>query len=158
MKETSFKRWLLASLALNVFLAGGIAGGAWHWWTAERAAKAGTAQPRGLRFAADGLSAEQSRAFRLRLRDARREVDASIQSARDGRHELMRLLSAPQFDRAAVTATVERVRDADRTARIRLEDSVIEFASTLAPEDRQKLAEGLARSGAPRAGLTRAKP
>ena len=80
MNERPLKRWLVASLVLNLFLAGGIAGGAWRWLNAERAAAtaATTQQPRGLRFAADDLSAEQKRAYRTALRDTRREVAASI--------------------------------------------------------------------------------
>ncbi|WP_181360519.1 periplasmic heavy metal sensor [Variovorax sp. WS11] len=156
MKEqSSLKPWLGVSLVLNLFLAGAIAGGAWRWWTVEveraaaapaaPAAAATAAQPRGLRFAADELSSEQRRAFRLGLREARREVASSIQAAREGRQEVLRLLAAPQLDQAAVTAALARTRDADMVSRARVEASVIDFATRLSPPEREKLAEGLAR-------------
>ena len=144
MNENPLKRWLLASLVLNLFLAGGVAGGVWRWWVAERAVTA-AAQARGLRYAADDLAAEQRRTFLVGLRDARREGAASIQIARDGRQEVLRLIAAPQFDRGAVASALARTREADSTLRARVETSVIDFASTLSVEDRQRLASGLAR-------------
>ena len=145
----SLKRWLLASLVLNIFLACGIAGGVWRWWMVERAGgPVGAVQPRGLRYAADDMSAEQRKAFRTGLRDARREAAAPIQAARDGRQEVLRLLAEPEMDRAAVTAALARVREADTTARARVEGSVVEFAAGLSAGDRQKLASGLARRSA----------
>jgi len=145
----SLKRWLLASLVLNIFLACGIAGGVWRWWMVERAGgPVGSVQPRGLRYAADDMSAEQKKAFRTGLRDARREAAVPIQAARDGRQEVLRLLAAPEMDRAAVTAALARVREADTAARARVEGSVVEFAAGLSAGDRQKLASGLARRSA----------
>src|SRR5205823_11340591 len=50
MNPQPLKRWLVASLILNLFLIGGIAGGTWRWWTAEReraAVPSTAAQPRG---------------------------------------------------------------------------------------------------------------
>ncbi|MEP6790548.1 MAG: periplasmic heavy metal sensor [Ramlibacter sp.] len=163
MNPSSFKRWLIASLVLNLFLVGGIAGAAWRWWAAQPVAAAPVAQPRGLRFAADELSPEQRQAFRTGLRDARRDAAASIQASRSGRQELTRLISAPEFDRAAAAATLARTREADIATRTRFEASVIDFASTLAPAERLKLADGLARRstlGPPRPAqpATPAKP
>ena len=146
MNERPLKRWLLASLVLNLFLLGAIAGGAWRWWTAESAGHAtAAAQPKSLRFAADELSAEQRRTFRLSLRDARRDAAASIQAARDGRQEVLRLVGAAQFDHATVAAALARTREADMLARARFEASVVDFAATLSPSERQTLASGLAR-------------
>jgi len=152
MNQGPLKRWLIASLVLNLFLACGIAGGVWRWWSVERAA--GTtvaAQPRGLRFAADELSAEQRRNFRLGLRDVRRESAALIQTARDGRQEVLRLLNAPQLDHAALSAVLARTREADDALRARLETRVVDFATTLSQDERQKLASGLARRSMPSA-------
>ena len=139
MRETLVKRWLVASLVLNLFLAGGIAGGAWRWWTAA------PPQPRGLRFAADELTAEQRQEFRSGLREARRDASVRIQAGREGRQEVFHLLSAPEFDRAALSAVLARTREADTIARARFEGAVVDFAATLSAEDRQKLAQGLAR-------------
>jgi uncharacterized membrane protein len=147
MNETSLKRWLLVSLAINLFLVGCGIGGAWIWWAAERPAIAAAAapQPRGLRYAADDLAPEQRRAFRIGLRDARRDAAASIEAAGNGRQEVMRLLSASQFDRNAVAAALARTREADAAWRARAETSVVEFAATLSPDERLKLVSGLER-------------
>jgi uncharacterized membrane protein len=153
MNENLFKRWLLVSLVLNLFLAGVLAGAAWRWWAAERMQRAvaptaptsAAAQPRGLRYAADELLPEQRRAYRQSLRDVRRDSAALILSARESRQEVLRLLAAPQFDSAAMAAALARTREADAALRARVEGSVVDFAKTLPPEDRQKLANGLAR-------------
>jgi uncharacterized membrane protein len=149
MNESARHRWLLVSLALNLFVVGSVAGGAWIWWAAERpsiaAVAAVTAQPRGLRYAADELSAEQRRAFRSGLRDARREAGASIEAAASGRTEVLRLLRAPQLDRNAVAAALARTREADAAWRARAETSVVDFAATLSPDERIKLVSGLER-------------
>jgi uncharacterized membrane protein len=150
MKESSLRRWLLASLVLNLFLAGGIAGGAWRWWQAGEApglASAAAAPTRGLRAAADGLAPEQRQAFRAGLREARRDAAATLQAARQGRQRMMQLLAAPEFDRAAAAATLARIREADTLSRARYEATVVDFAATLQAADREKLAEGLARRG-----------
>jgi uncharacterized membrane protein len=146
MNERVLKRWLLASVVFNLFLAGGIAGGIGRWWMAERAASAAaTAQPRGLRHAADELSADKRRAFLVGLRTVRRDSAASIEAARDGRQEVLRLLAAPQFDRAALSAALVRTREADAVLRTRFEASVVDFATPLSLAEREKLASGMSR-------------
>lgn len=149
MNGTSLKKWLIASVVLNLFMVCGIAGGAWRWFATERTAvQAGAAtqaQPRGLRHAADDLAPEKRQAYRLALREVRQEVAVSIQAAREGRQEVIKLLTAPQFDRGSALAALARVREAEFTSRSRYEATVIDFASTLSPADRQLLAAGFAR-------------
>jgi uncharacterized membrane protein len=144
MNERSMKPWLLGSLVLNLFLLGGIAGGAWHWWLAHGTVSV-VAPPHGLRFAGDELSAEQQRIYRQGLRDARRGAAAQIQAAREGRAQVLSLLAARSFDRAALAAALARTREADAAVRTGYETSVINFAATLTPEERQQLSIGLAR-------------
>jgi uncharacterized membrane protein len=146
MNDKPSRRWLLWSLVLNVFLACGVAGGAARWWLTERvAATPPTEQPRGLRYAADELPAEQKRAFRLGLREARRAAAEPIQIAREGRQEVLRLMREPQLDADAVSQALARTREADMATRARYEVSVVDFARTLAPAERQTFAAGLAR-------------
>ena len=144
MNERALTKGLLASLVLNLFLVGGIAGAAWRWWSVQGPASV-VVQPRSLRYAADELSAEQQRAYRSGLREARRGAAASIVAAREGREQVLGLLAAPTFDRAAMAAALARTREADITVRTGYETSVVNFAATLSPEERQKLASGLAR-------------
>ena len=144
MNPSTLRRCLLMSAIANLFLVAAIAGGAWRWWQGEHTAAA-AAQPRGLRYAADDLSAERRQAYRAGLRAARREAAVSIQAAREGRQDVMKLLAAPQFDRAAAAEALARTREADTASRTRFETSVLDFAATLTPAERRQLAEGLAR-------------
>jgi len=147
MNDLSLKRWLIVSLVINVFVVGAVAGGAARWWLAERSVAAAE-PPRGLRHAADDLAAEQRRSFLLGLRNARRAVAEPLQTAREGRQEVLRLMREPRFEAEAVAQTLARTRAADIAARERFEAAVVDFASTLSPADRQKLADGLARRSA----------
>ena len=147
MNDVSLRRWLVASLVLNVFIVGAVAGGAARWWFAERSVAAAE-PPRGLRHAADDLPAEQRRNFLVGLRNARRAVAEPLQAAREGRQEVLRLLREPRFEADAVAQTLARTRAADMAARERFEAAVVDFASTLSPPERQKLADGLARRSA----------
>lgn len=144
MNTTPIHRWLLASLVLNLFLVGGVVGGTVRWWMAERGTAA-AAPARSLRYAADDLSAAQRKAYLLGLRTVRRDAAASIQAAREGREDVLRLMAAPQLDRNAVAAALARTREADIALRARVEASVVDFAATLTPEERLKLTNGLAR-------------
>jgi len=142
------RRWLVASLVLNVFIVGAVAGGAARWWWAERSV--GVAEPArsALRHAADDLPAEQRRSFLVGLRNARRAVAEPLQAAREGRREVLRLLREPRFEADAVAQTLARTRAADMAARERFEAAVVDFASTLSLAEREKLADGLARRNA----------
>ena len=147
MSDVSLRRWLVASLVLNVFIVGAVAGGAARWWFTERSVAA-TEPSRGLRHAADDLPAEQRRSFLVGLRNARRAVAEPLQAAREGRQEVLRLLREPRFEADVVAQTLARTRAADMAARERFEAAVVDFATTLSPPDRQKLADGLARRSA----------
>lgn len=157
-------RWALAaSLVLNVFLVGGMAGAAYQWVAHGRpemtvqdvpdrgaGGAPGTraaAPPRGLKLAAEGLSAEQQQSFRRSLREARQEARPHAEAARQGRREVLALLAAPQLDRAALERALARTRQSDMALRLRVERGVVDFAQTLSPEDRATLAAGLARRG-----------
>lgn len=162
--ERSGRGWLVASVALNVFLAGGVAGGAGRWWYAEHsqtehvAGAATSTSPKGLRFAADTLAPAQRQAFRTGLRDVRRASAELVQSSRDGRIEAARLLAAPTLDRAATDAALARARAADVAMRERVEQRVVDFAATLPPGDRATFVQGLVTQGNLRVPPGTAKP
>ena len=171
--ERSFGTWALASVALNLFLVGGIAGGAWRWWSghaeAERAAPvvqlapgaSAPAAPRALRFAADGLAPARRQAFRVGLREVRRQSADLVQASRDGRLETARLMAAPSFDRAAAEAALARTRAADIALRERVEGHVLAFAATLSPAERATFVQGLSTQGGlrvPAAPASAARP
>jgi uncharacterized membrane protein len=143
MNGRSWKIVLVASLVLNVFLVGAIVGGAYQWFTARGATAPVLAQQRALRFAAETLSAERQKAFVEGLKDARRDGRQYAREGREGRREVLRLLAAPQFDRAALDAALTRTREADSHLRAQVEGSVADFAASLSPEERVQFADSL---------------
>jgi uncharacterized membrane protein len=147
MSDRSWKILLAGSFVLNVFLLGGIAGGAYQWFaTHDTVAKA--PQPRtALRFATDGLSSERQKQFLDALKEARREGKEYAREGREGRHEVLALLAAPQFDRTALDVALKRTREADIALRTEVESSVADFATTLTADERVKFAEGLKQAG-----------
>ncbi|RAS23434.1 periplasmic heavy metal sensor [Paraburkholderia bryophila] len=147
MNGRSLKFVLAASLVVNVFLLGAIAGGAYQWLAAHRATADVPAQQRALRFAAAPLSAERQKAFIDGLKQARREGRDYAREGKEGRREVLRLLAAPQFDRAALDAALARTRAADSNLRANVEGSVADFAATLSPEERVEFADSLKLRG-----------
>lgn len=140
---------LVGSLVLNVFLIGGIVGGAYQWFAAhgQTGGAAAQSQPRALRFAADGLSSERQKQFVDGLKAARRDARQFAREGRDERREVLRLMSAPQLDRVALDMALNRTREADIAVRSRVEQSVADFAANLTPDERVKFAEGLKERG-----------
>ena len=154
MNARSWKVLIAGSVLLNVFLLGGIAGGAWRWFAARDVTQAQTvaqpgqpAQRAALRFATDYLSPERQQQFVDALKAARREGRDDARAARDSRRQVLDLLAAPKFDRAALDAALARTRESDIALRTRVETGVADYAATLTPEERVKFVEGLERSG-----------
>ncbi|MFT4066446.1 periplasmic heavy metal sensor [Paraburkholderia sp.] len=147
MNGRSWKFALLGSAALNVFLLGAIAGGAYQWFAAHGANQPAAAQQRALRFAAQPLPPERQQAFIDGLKNARREGRQYAREGREGRREVLRLLAAPQFDRAALDAALARTRSADSNLRAMVEASVADFAATLSPAERVEFADSLKQRG-----------
>jgi len=142
-----WKALIAASVLLNVFLLGAIAGGAWRWFYAQGMHEAQPAQRTALRFAADDLSPERQAQFVDALKAARRDAKAYAREGRDDRRVVLDLLAAPQLDRAALDDALARTRAADTALRAQVESGVADFAATLTPEERVKFAEGLRQRG-----------
>ncbi len=138
MSGRTTKLILAASLALNVFVVGAAAGGA-YMWSRSDAQRAN----RGLAVAARQLDQEQRKAFREALKAARIAARPDQDAARAARAELGRLLGQPTLDRAAIDAVLNATRMADMNVRGRVETAVVDFASGLGAEDRARLVEGL---------------
>ena len=148
MSPRTLKTLAAVSLVLNVFLIGSIAGGAYRLFAHQRAE---AAQQRGIRFAAADLSAGRQQQLRDALRHTRRESQPLIRDARDGRIDIAHILAAPTLDRKALDDALARTRDADVALRARIEDTVADFAATLAPDERVKLVGAMERFGPLRA-------
>ncbi|AZO20161.1 periplasmic heavy metal sensor [Mesorhizobium sp. M1E.F.Ca.ET.045.02.1.1] len=131
-------RLFAASLVLNVFLIGALAGGA-GWLI-------GKSNPGyWLESAGGRLPAADRKAFRQALREVRRESRAVILDGQQARREAADLLQQPTLDANALAAALERARTADATIRSRLEQRIVEFAASSSPQDRKLLADALLR-------------
>jgi len=156
MSERSRTIILVISLALNAFLVGAAAGGA-YMWHASGPLRAGIATRGGLGLAAETLPMEKRKAFRQMLTQARKEAASDIAAARAGRLELARLMMAEPLDRQAVDAQLSVIRQSDIALRARLEQAVIELAETLTPAERKSFVEGLRGHSAMLRGLNTSK-
>lgn len=146
MSNRTWKFVLAGSLLLNAFMLGGIAGGAYQWFSVRHTVAHAPAHG-ALRFAASGLSPERRAQFIAALKAARQEGREFAREGREGRRDVRALIAAPDFDRAALDAALARTRDADLALRTRVENSVVAFAATLSPDERARFAAGLAHSG-----------
>ncbi|KWF71157.1 periplasmic heavy metal sensor [Burkholderia pseudomultivorans] len=141
MTARGLKIVLVGSVVLNVFMLGAIGGGAYQWFSTHRDLRAA------LRFAADELPDARRRQFTDALKAARKDGRDFAREGRDGRITVLDLLAAPQLDRPAIDAALERTRAADSALRAQVERSVVDFAATLTPDERAKFVDGLRRSG-----------
>ncbi|RVD61119.1 MULTISPECIES: periplasmic heavy metal sensor [unclassified Mesorhizobium] len=134
-------RWVrglvIASVVLNVFLAGAFVGGA--VWL--RNAKTGVS----LESAGRQLPDQDRKAFREALRQVRVQSRQIILDGQQARQQAADLLQQPVIDKAAVSAALERARNADATVRTRLEQAIVDFAANTSPENRSVLAQALLR-------------
>lgn len=157
MNGHSLKWTLIASLVLNIFLLGAIAGGTYQWFASRPHAAAGAvqtqaqtqvqAQQHALRFAADQLSDERREQFAQDLQQARRDGRTYVRSGREGRRDVLRLLGEPELNRPALDAALARTRNADEALRARVEQGVADFAASLSPQERAQFADSLREYG-----------
>lgn len=148
MRALLGSRWigwaLVASLALNLFLAGVIGVRFWreHWRGPPERAMAGAFGPMG-RIA--GAMPESSRAKVKALMETRQqEVRERGREYRRARTEAMQALSADAFDRSrAEAAFAEARRRADAMSE-GVHAAMIEASSQLTPEERKAFRERLA--------------
>lgn len=142
---------LVASLVLNVFIAGAVGGLLY-----TRAYKPTHAHRGGLlAHAADDLSPADQAAFQRMLRDHVRAVRPLLQDARRSRRDVLDRLSSEPFDRAAAGAAMARARDDEVKARATLEDAILDFTATLTPQARARMAAAIQRGAPVRWGAPR---
>ena len=146
---------LFVSLALNLFLLGGIAGGLVIGQKFRGAhAPPGRAAPP-LWRAAEGLPQEQAQAYRAALRSGAPQMRDAMRAARSARQDAWRSLAAEPLDAAALKGRLAAIRTQEAQARGLFDERIVDFAAELSPADRAKLAQGLAE---PRVKRERRRP
>lgn len=148
MKARGLVIALVVSLAVNLFLAGLIIGGAIvarrvaEWRPAVAAAQARTPLWR----AADDLPFAQRRAFRQMFSQAGQDTRDLVQQSRALRREAIEAMEQPDYDAAAAIQKMNRARQLDGQARSEVEARILKFSATLTPAERDLLAQGLRRA------------
>jgi uncharacterized membrane protein len=144
------KKWLVASVLINVFLIGGVAGGLYQW--SNRAHPPAPMVQHGLRKALAQLPEARRHQLRRLLRETRRENQSLIAASRQAHLDVITRLQSPTLDRDALDADLDRARTADISLRSRVDATLADFAATLPVDERQKLADAMTgqRQGAPR--------
>ncbi|MBN9046580.1 MAG: periplasmic heavy metal sensor [Rhizobiales bacterium] len=130
---------LIVSVALNVFLLGGLIGGA-LWVHSHGPLPGGT-----LQAAVRSLPPDQRVALHKALRAVRLENRPTMIESRQARRDAANLLRQPTLDAAALSAALQRARTADVTMRAKLEQRIVDFAATSSQQVRDLLADGLIR-------------
>ena len=150
---------LFFSVALNLFAIGAVVGGfviaeRLHGMTPIHRPGMGQQQP--LWAAADALPTAHRDAYRALLQDQALTVSQQVREARLARRRAWAGLMVEPFDAAGTAKNLADARALEMQARGGVEQKIVEFAATLPPEEREKLAQGLAHAApGPRAGMMR---
>lgn len=131
---------LIASIILNLFLAGALVAGIVSLRSGARMINAGS-----MRIAGAELPLSERRPFRVALRQARRAMRPTLVEARTAKAQAAMLLRQPVIDQSAVVAALDRARAADMAVRAAVERRAVAYAATLPPADRAKLADAMQR-------------
>ena len=140
---------LIASLALNLFLAGLIGSALLLDRKPEK-------EPhrhgrRSFWAAAEQLDPAQRDAFRQVLRQKAEEARPRLQALRQARRDAAAAMAAEPYDPEAVRLALARARTEELALRGGVEEAVVSFAATLDQEDRAVLGQALRRRpGGPR--------
>lgn len=135
---------LFVSLAVNLFLVGGVIGGlvVGQRLRPDRPPMTRMNQP--VWAAAQALSPEQGKAYRTMLRSEGMEARTAMRQAREERAQAWRTLAAEPFDPAVTKQRLAQVRAREAETRGQIDGRIVDFAAGLTPADRQKLATALA--------------
>jgi uncharacterized membrane protein len=162
------KGWKIAigvSLALNLFLIGSLVGvmviGLRAFGDRDDAQRA---RRPGIGAAFQALPDDRRQAFREVMRAQALAAGPDFRAAAQARREAMQAMSAPAYDAAAVSAALQRAREADGRARARIDATLAERLSQFSPSERQLFARGMmrgpngGRGGGRRGGDGRGRP
>ena len=146
MNRLWVKVLLGVSLVLNVFVVGAVAGVLVI--RQQVLARAGAGDP--LMNAADALPPNQREAFRALIGPTLLSLRPGLRDARIARHDAMVRFRVQPFDRVAASADFARARADDAAARGRVEETLLDFAAKLPPDQRAVFARGLTRAAVAR--------
>ena len=135
---------LFVSLAVNLFLVGGVIGGlvVGQRLRPDRPPMSRMNQP--VWAAAQVLGPEQARAYRTMLRGEGMEARTVMRETHEARAQAWRTLGAEPFDPAATRQRLAEIRAREADTRGEIDGRIVDFAGSLTSVERQKLATALA--------------
>ena len=134
---------LALSLVVNVFVIG--AGAGLIFGRAFAPAPTAGPRPNPLMAAAERLDPTDREVFVALMQDEAQRLGPTQLESRAARRQAVALMRAPNFDRAAAGAALDRARADDVQVRQKLENTMLDFTATLDARNRTILSEGLGR-------------
>jgi uncharacterized membrane protein len=135
---------LIVSLAVNLFVLGGLAGAAMMGWRPPGAPPP-PGGPQRLFALGSTLSPAQRAGWEAAVRQTAEGSAPKIHEARALRREAWRILAADPVDPQAALAALDQSRTLELQARAEMDRAVVAYAATLPPDQRRKLGEALSR-------------
>jgi uncharacterized membrane protein len=139
---------LIVSVAVNLFVIGGVAGAALMLFRMHAGLPPGPPRPPMFAMAEDvgaQLAPEHRQQWMTRLRDAAEAAGPRLRQSHDLRREAWSRLAADPVDVQAVTAELAQARELELQARGDIDRTVVTFAGGLPADERKKIADKLAK-------------
>jgi uncharacterized membrane protein len=134
---------LVASLALNLFVIGGLAGAALMGF--GRHGFHGPPPPGRLAAVGEALTPERREAWRTTMRGAVATAGPQLRQARELRRQAWEAVAKEPANAPAAMAALDQSRALEGQARSVMDRAVVDFAASLPAADRAKLSEALSR-------------
>lgn len=147
---------LIASLAVNLFVIGGLGGAALMGVRVTHKSKHGAAHSR-MAALADSLPPAQRQPWLNTLGRALEDSRPKLAEARAARRDAWNMLRADRIDPQAAMAALNRSRQLEIQARSEMDRAVVAFVATLPKRDRERLIEALKQAKLQRSGRSRSR-
>ena len=144
MSPRNLKILLAVSVLLNVFVLAAICGGLLMGHRLMHEMGPGRGNP--MMRAAQHMPEAEQQAFHRQMRAVAAQTLPAITEARAARNAAADGLIAAKPDTTKIKQALARARAAETLARGQMEDALVQFAVTLEPKARERLAEGLRRA------------
>jgi uncharacterized membrane protein len=137
---------LIVSVAVNLFVVGGVVGAALMLFRMHAGPPPGAPRPPMFAMATDiagGLTPEHREQWFVTLREAAVSAGPRLRQSHDLRRQAWGKLAADPVDVQAVMTELTQARDLELQARGDIDRSIVTFAGGLPAEERKKLADKL---------------
>ncbi len=140
VRKPSWQKWLLiASLAVNLLIAGGAAGAFWSHRHGGRHFGHWQGREHGLMGFVGELVPDRQGEFRASIEAERAKIKPMREGVKEGWKETNAVLGTEPFDKDKLKSAMSRMIDAEVRMRTAIADALVETAAKLSPEERQKL-------------------